>query len=73
MGDISKKTLAVLLLVAIVLSAVATWKILNNEPVVVKVSPEQKQGNSHVSFNVGGEQQPAEPVLETGRVSINIE
>ena len=73
MGDISKKTLAILLLVAIVLSAVATWKILNNEPVVVKVGSERTQGGSHVSFNVGGEQQVAKPVTETGKVAVGIQ
>lgn len=73
MGDISKKTLAILLLVAIVLSAVATWKILSSEQIIVGVAPEKTQGNSYVSFNIGEEQAPAEPVSKTGQVSINIE
>ncbi|MEM4336814.1 MAG: hypothetical protein QXG86_02305 [Candidatus Woesearchaeota archaeon] len=71
MGDVSKKTLAVLLLVAIVLSTIATWKILSNEPKVVVL--EKKEGSSHVSFNIVGEQKPAEPVVKTGKVSIKIE
>ncbi|MBW3022473.1 hypothetical protein KY308_00010 [Candidatus Woesearchaeota archaeon] len=72
MGEISKKTLAVLLLVAIVLSAVATWKMLGSERTVVVVGEEPK-GDSHVSFNVVGDEVPPEPVLKTGQVSIKIE
>ncbi len=68
MGDISKKTLAVLLLVAIVLSAIATWRILGSEPIVVKTGADEKQATSHVSFNIAGEQKPAEPVLKEGEV-----
>ena len=74
MGDISKQTLAILLVVAIVLSAVATWKILGSETSVVVGGPQKAvQGTSHVSFGIGGEQQPAKPVIKTGQVSVNIE
>jgi len=67
MGDISKKTLAVLVIVAIVLSAVATWKVLST-PTTVIVKPSTAEGKSQVSFGIGVEPAPSVPVEKTGQV-----
>lgn len=73
MGDISKKTLVVLFIVAIVLSAVATWKILSTPTTVVVKDKAAEQGKAQVSFGIGGEPVPAEPVVKTGQVNFVVQ
>ncbi len=72
MGDISKKTLAVLFIVAIVLSAVATWKMLSAPSKIVVSNPENQKGTSQVSFGIGMEEVPAKPVQSAGQVIFEV-
>ena len=47
MGDnVDKRTVAALLILAVVLSVVATWKVLNEPPKVTYVGPSQAGGIS---------------------------
>ena len=73
MGDISKKTLAVLFIVAIVLSAVATWKILSTTTTVVVKEPATKEGKSQVSFGIGIEPIASVPVEKSGQVKFVVQ
>ena len=63
MGKISKKTLAVLVIIAIVISAVATWKMLSTPSIVFAQGGE---GKAYVSFGVGATA-PDEPVQKSGQ------
>jgi hypothetical protein len=72
MGDISKKTLVVLFIIAIVLSAVATWKMLST-PTTVVVGERSAEGDSHVSFGIGEESTPLPPVEKSGQVTFVVE
>ncbi len=73
MGDISKKTLAVLFIIAIVLSAVATWKMLSTpSTVVVQGGEGNTEGKSYVSFGIGTNA-PAEPVQKSGQVTFEVQ
>ena len=72
MGDISKKTLAVLFIIAIVLSAVATWKMLSTPSSVVVAEQGVKQGKAQVSIGIGLENQPAKPVEKDGQVAFEV-
>jgi hypothetical protein len=73
MGDISKKTLVVLFIIAIVLSAIATWKMLST-PTTIVVQEGNSEGKSHVSFEIGGEEAtPLAPVQKDGRVAFTVE
>lgn len=47
MGDnVDKRTVAALLVLAVLLSVVATWKVLNEPPKVTYVGPSQESGVS---------------------------
>ncbi len=73
MGDISKKTLAILLLIAIVLSAVATWKSLSSGDTVILTDDSTNEGKAHVSLGINVEDTPSEPVEKTGQVALTVE
>ncbi len=73
MGDISKKTLAVLFIIAVVLSAVATWKMLSTPTTVLVSGDDTAKGDAHISFGVGLEPRPAEYVAKDGQVTFEIE
>ena len=73
MSDISKKTLAILLLIAIVLSAVATWKSLSTGPAIVVTDDSTNEGRAHVSLGINVEDTPSEPVERTGQVALTVE
>ena len=74
MGDISRRTLAVLFIIAIVLSAVATWKMLSTPTTVVVSEKGTDKGTSHVSFGVGVEEPtPSKPVEKGGQVTFTVE
>ena len=72
MGEISKKTLAVLFIIAIVLSAIATWKMLST-PTTVVVGENKGEAKSHVSLGINVEPIPSEPVSSEGQVSFTVE
>ncbi|HDQ60105.1 MAG TPA: hypothetical protein ENN30_02830 [Candidatus Woesearchaeota archaeon] len=72
MGDISKKTLAVLLIIAIVFSAVATWKALSS-PTTVIFDKGNDKASTHVSFGIEGETAVPAPVEKKGQVTFKIE
>jgi len=68
MTDISKKTVAVLLILAIVLSAIGTWQLLNRN---IEVRPANPSGTAEVRVEISGQ-----TVLQTdtsqGKISVNI-
>ncbi len=49
-GDISKKTVAILLVVAVVLAVVGTWVILSSGPVVVKAPQKSTTGEVRLTI-----------------------
>lgn len=65
--DISKKTVAVLLVISIVLSVTGTWLALNAEP---KVTYVDNTGSGHVKVKIN-EPDP-EPVSRPGNVGVTI-
>jgi hypothetical protein len=69
--DISKKTVAILLVIAIVLSAIATWRMLDQKVEVKRVNTE---GTAQVSIGIIGDQQQGESevALATGKVTLEI-
>ena len=70
--DISKKTVAILLVIAIVLSAIATWKMLDQKVEVKRVNTE---GTAQVSIGIMGEdqqQQESKVAEATGKVTLDI-
>ena len=70
--DISNKTVAVLLLLAIVLSITGTWLALTMEPVVVKYGPTEDSETGRVGLQVGFDNtvvQPSEPSVKTGEIT----
>jgi len=70
--DISKKTVAILLVIAIVLSAIATWKMLDKGIIVKGTNPE---GTAQVSIGIiNGDQQQGENTVAsaTGKVTLEI-
>lgn len=69
--DISKKTVAILLVIAIVLSAIATWKMLDQGIEVKRINPE---GKAQVSIGILGEGQQQENTVDkaTGKVTLEI-
>lgn len=73
MGDVSKKTLAVLFIIAIVLSAVATWKMLSTPTTVIVAGDSSTVGQSHVSVGVGIEDTSAKTVESDGKISFEVE
>jgi len=72
MGDISKRTLAMLLLIIIILSAIATWRIVSSEQERSNGTAESSKQTSYAVFNVTPESSK-EPDQKSGLVSINIE
>lgn len=73
MGDISKKTLAILFIIAIVLSAVATWKMLSTPTEAIVTGEDNSEGASHISFGIGVEPEPPEKATKEGQVAFEIE
>lgn len=71
-GDISKKTVAVLLLLAIALSITGTWVALTMEPAIRVIASDAESGK--VSFVVGDLQRGGdlEPVAEGSKVSLKV-
>lgn len=68
--DISKKTVAILLVIAIVLSAIATWKMLDKG---IEIKRENPQGTAHVTIGILGEGQEESTVsAATGKVTLEI-
>lgn len=69
--DISKKTVAILLVIAIVLSAIATWKMLDRG---VEVKRMNTEGKAHVTIGILGESQQQESPVDTatGKVILEI-
>ncbi len=65
MPDISKKTLAVLLVLAIVLSAIATWQILNRQ---VEASTANSTGIEEIRIEISNS--PSEK--STGDIFVKI-
>ena len=56
--DISKKTVAILLVIAVLISVVGTWLVLTQEP---EVRVENLQGEGLVKFAVQGPEHPRMP------------
>ena len=71
-GDISKKTVAAFLVVAIAFSVMGTWVVMSKSPTVVDVSQTGLKGSptaaSQVKLTIG---EPA-PVSGQGQVSLII-
>lgn len=63
-NDVSKKTIAVLLVIAVLISVVGTWLVLTQQPTVVYRDGTKEQGQAYLEFEVEGE--PPAPV--TGEV-----
>lgn len=68
--DISKKTVAVLLLLAIVLSITGTWLALSMEPVVIRHGAIEDHEAGRVSLKVGFDNivEPTEPSVQEGKI-----
>jgi len=67
--DISKKTVAVLLVLAIVLSITGTWLALNMEPIHIIKGPSQNDGSAQVSLTVGSGTNVPQQDAGAGQVS----
>ncbi len=68
-GDLSKKTVAALLVIAIVLSVTGTWLALTLEQPVIVLGPQSGEGGGKVSLNVGFESN--EPLVSEGGGQVN--
>ena len=68
-GDISKKTVAALLVIAIVLSIAGTWLALTVEPINIVRGPSEGEGSGQVSFRIGDEEKSA-PSVGGGEVAL---
>jgi len=67
--DISKKTVAVLLVVAIVISIVGTWVVLNAGP-SLGIFGKEKSNSGQIFVGISGK---AAPSVQTGTVAIGID
>ena len=64
--DISKKTVAILLVVAVILAVVGTWVILSSGPMMVKIPQQRTTGEVRLTIM-------SPPVQDTdGKVQITI-
>lgn len=74
MGDeINKRVIAIFLVIAVILSVIATWKVLSPTPKVTVIGTPQ---GAPVSLSIGEEAKlPAQPlsVTEGTGVSLNVE
>lgn len=57
--DISRQTIVILLVVAVLISVVGTWLVLTQQPTI---EIEQRTGTGLVKFEILGEEQPVGPV-----------
>ena len=58
--DISKKTVAILLVIAVLISVIGTWLVLTQEP---EVKVENLQGQGLVKFSITDPDKSSEPAL----------
>ncbi len=69
--NIDKRVVAILLVIAVVLSVVATWKVLTTQPKVTVIGPPQ---GAQISLTVAEENVPVVPVAAKGAgVSLTVE
>jgi hypothetical protein len=68
--DISRRTLAVLVVLVILVTLFGTWAVLNSAPDTVIRSQDQAKGV--VMLQIAGDAPTHEPVSATGNVVLNI-
>lgn len=75
MSDVSKRTVAVLLVVALVLSAISAWKLISSGNQVEVKNVGQSSGTAQVFVGIGNQNAPTPkaPVSKTGQVSVGIQ
>lgn len=67
--DISKKTVAILLVIAVLISVIGTWLVLTQEP---EVRVENLHGQGLVKFEVQGPEEPILPATGNAVVGFSV-
>ncbi|MBW3003356.1 hypothetical protein KY328_04855 [Candidatus Woesearchaeota archaeon] len=67
-SDISKRTVAVLLVIAVLISVIGTWLVLTQQPEIRYQDISGSQGDAYVRFEIQGEPVPSQPVIAGGAV-----
>lgn len=71
MDEVSRKTLAVMLIVAVLISVVGTWNVLNANPKVAFMGPSNDGAN--VGYNLADANAPSRITVDEGRSNIGVE
>lgn len=70
-NDISKKTVLVILLIAIVVSVVGTWTVLDAaSTVTITTGPQEDTASGQVRLTIGSTEAP--PAITGGMIALNI-
>ncbi len=57
-NDVSKKSIAVLLVIAVLISVIGTWLVLTQEPTINYRDETGKQGQTYLRFEIENNQPP---------------
>lgn len=71
MGDISNRTLAILIVAILVTSLLSTWLILSQRSVDLSWYPTEDKGQGDVKLSIGGPEIVEQP-LQDGQVALTI-
>jgi len=71
-GDVSKKTVVILLIIAVVLSVISTWLVMGRTNVVYKKEIKQPESSATASINIIGPDDGSTGNKADGNVGITI-